>query len=238
MKVNSFDSVDIFDTLRDEWNDLLKRSITDTPFSTHEWHNNWWNAYHPGELWVLTIRDDENVLMGLAPLFIVENDGKREVHIVGCVDVTDYIDLLIDKVHQEAVYDALADALVAHQDHFDSLDWCNIPATSPTYTDFPAMLDAKGFSTTTKVQEVCPLIELPDSFDGYIELLDKKQGKEVQRKLRRAKGAGDSLNWYIVGDEHDLDTEIEYCSPIFNGMFNIIREQHNPRTQSACFIRL
>ncbi|MGJ3238988.1 MAG: GNAT family N-acetyltransferase [Anaerolineae bacterium] len=209
MKVQSFTSIDTFEALQSEWNDLLKRSITDTPFSTYEWQVNWWQTYHPGELWILTVRDDDNILRGIASFFIEEQEGKRAVHFIGCEDVTDYLDFLIDRDHSEAVYQALAQALVDHKDKYDQLDLCNIPAQSPTYTDFPAVLDTQGYQTTTRVQEVCPVVSLPDSFDAYLELLDKKQRKEVQRKLRRAQGAGDSLSWYIVSDEHDLDAEID-----------------------------
>ena len=62
---------------------------------------------------------------------------KRLVHFVGCEDVTDYLDVLVDKDHSDAVYDALADTLIEHKDMFDSLDLCNIPAESPTYTELP-----------------------------------------------------------------------------------------------------
>ena len=209
MKVQSFNTVDAFENLKNEWNTLLRRSITDTPFSTYEWHINWWNAYHPGDLWIVTIRDKGDDLQGIASFFIADNDGKRVMHFVGCEDVTDYLDVLVDKDHSDEVYDALAKFLIENNDKYDAIDLCNIPATSPTYTQFPQLLEEQGFQTGTSVQEVCPVIDLPDNFDGYLELLDKKQRKEIQRKLRRAKGAGDSLNWYIVGDEHNLEEEID-----------------------------
>lgn len=210
MNVQSFTTVEAFDTLKSEWNTLLKNSITDTPFSTFEWQFNWWNAYQPGDLWILSFRDDTATLRGIASFFIeTDDDGQRSVHFIGCEDVTDYLDALVDKDHSDAVYNALADALIEYKEMYDSLDLCNIPAESPTYTDFPKLLASKGFMAKTTLQEVCPVIPLPDDFDGYLALLDKKQRKEVQRKLRRAKGAGDSLNWYMVNGDHDLDSEIE-----------------------------
>ncbi len=209
MKVQSFTTVEAFDTLKNEWNSLLKRSIMDTPFSSYEWHSNWWNAYHPGDLWVVIVRDDNDKLQGIASFFIAEDNSKRVVHFVGCEDVTDYLDILVDKDHSDEVYSVLADFLIENQDKYDALDLCNIPAVSPTHTKFANCLKAMGYQVKTCVQEVCPVIELPESFEDYLDLLDKKQRKEIQRKLRRAKGAGDSLNWYIVSDEHDLDQEID-----------------------------
>lgn len=210
MKVQSFSGVDAFKALQSEWNALLERSITNNPFSTYEWHSNWWKAYHPGDLWILSFRDDVDTLRGIASFFIeIGADNQRIIHFVGCEDVTDYLDILVDKDYRDEIYNGLAKALIEHKDKFDTIDLCNIPAESPTHTDFPTILREQGFTVKTQVQEVCPIIHLPDNFDDYLSLLNKKERKEVQRKLRRAKGAGDSLKWYTVNGEHDLDAEVD-----------------------------
>lgn len=211
MKVHSYTTTDVFDDLRSEWNNLLKRSTTDTPFSTHEWHSLWWAAYHPGDLWVLTFRDDaDDRLLGLASLFIEPNeDGERLVHFVGCEDVTDYLDVLVDRDHLNDVYQALAEALADHHEKFDALDLCNIPGGSNTCRMLPPALEAVGFDVQTGLQEVCPVVPLPENFEAYLEMLDKKQRKEVKRKLRIADGQGEALHWYIVNGSHDLDAEME-----------------------------
>lgn len=204
MKIADYTTPDVFDELGSEWNELLHRSPTDTPFGTLEWHSNWWAAYQPGELWVITVRDDADKLLGIASLFI--EDGF--VHFVGCEDVTDYSDLLFDSDHQEAFYDALADHLIANRDRYESLDLCNIPAESPTYTYLPDLLEQKGFEVAVAQQEVCPVIPLPDDFKGYFALLDKRERKDVSRKVRIA-NAQESVDWYIVNGKHDLETETE-----------------------------
>lgn len=210
VQVQLFTSNHAFSALQSEWNSLLKRCVTDNPFSTYEWHSNWWNAYHPGDLWIFAFRDNNDTLRGIASFFIeTDEQGQRNVHFVGCEDVTDYLDVLVDKNYADAVYTALADALIEHKSEFDALDLCNIPEASPTCTDFPTILSDKGFAVETSVQEVCPIVPLPQSFDEYLDSLDKRQRKEIQRKLRRAKGAGDSLNWYVVNGTHDLDKEID-----------------------------
>lgn len=210
VKIHSFTTSDVFDKLSVEWNVLLKRSITDTPFSTFEWHQNWWGAYHPGDLWVLSFRDGNNEVQGIASFFIESDEqGKRIVHFVGCEDVTDYLDILVDKMHHEAVYESLADALIEHRNLYDVLDLCNIPAESPTCTQFAEILQAKGFDVSVTLQEVCPVVPLPETFDDYLQMLDKKQRKEIQRKLRKANGLSDSIHWYMVNGSHDLETEID-----------------------------
>lgn len=214
MNVQSHTDASIFQELGDEWNALLKRSLTDTPFSSRQWHSIWWDVYQPGDLWLLTVRDDDNILRGIASMFIAQNEGEsRTLHLVGCEDVTDYVDFLVDAGYADTVFAAIADALIEHKDKYDQIDFCNIPAESQTYTAFPALLGDKGFTVETVRQEVCPVVTLEGDFDAYLESLDKKQRKELQRKLRRAKGAGDSVQFYIVDEadeaETDLDAEVE-----------------------------
>ncbi|MCA9913891.1 MAG: hypothetical protein KC496_11105, partial [Anaerolineae bacterium] len=132
MNIEQYTSPDAFTALREEWNPLLKRSATDTPFSTWQWHKHWWDAYQPGELRILAIRHESGQLIAIASFFLeTDNSGSRNLHFVGCEDVTDYLDLLIDKDHLEAVYATLASYLCEMQDTFDVLDLCNIPEASP-----------------------------------------------------------------------------------------------------------
>lgn len=209
MKVDCYTSNTVFAELQAEWNALLERSVSNTPFSTWEWHKHWWDAYHPGDLWLITVRDDLGRLLGIASLFIKTSANERSLHFVGCEDVTDYLDFIVDKQHQDVVYRMIAETLLANRHAFDTLDLCNIPQESPTFQNFPALLEAKGFTVATKPYEVCPIITLPETFDAYLDALDKKQGKELRRKLRVAEGQGDSVSWYTVNETHDLHAEVE-----------------------------
>ena len=55
--------------------------------------------------------------------------------------------------------------------------------------------------------EVCPTIELPGTFDAYLESLASKQRREVGRKLRRANGAGALL--HVVDETDNLAAEVD-----------------------------
>jgi CelD/BcsL family acetyltransferase involved in cellulose biosynthesis len=210
MNIAAYDSPSIFSELKSEWNDLLHRSVTNRIFNTWEWQSTWWQVYQPGELWVITIRDDIGNLVGLAPWFIEVNTNKeRIVRTIGCVDVTDYLDLLVDSSCSEETSLALA-AFVAAQSHvYDSLNLCNLPQDSAGYRIFASKLHEEGLRVTLTQQEVCPIIELPNDVEAYFELLDKKQRHELRRKLRRIEGASEAVAWYIVDHSHDLDVEIE-----------------------------
>lgn len=209
MKRIVYDQADVFDALRAEWNDLLSRSHTNVIFSTWEWQSNWWAAYEAGALWVIAFRDDSDALVGIAPWFVQTTDsGERIVRTIGCVDVTDYVDVIVAPEHRAEVFELLAQHVAESRERFDRINLCNIPEESPTRTELTAALERAGFECDVVLQEVCPVIPLPDDFEAYLATLDKKQRHEIRRKIRRAEGEAD-LSWYIVGPEHDLDTELD-----------------------------
>ena len=207
MELSVYREAAAFELLEPAWNQLLRRAPINHIFYTWEWQRTWWNAYQPGELFILTCRD-EGKLLAIAPLFITETQGERRVQIIGCVDVTDYLDFIVDEAHLQPVFEAFADFLAGHRQEFDRLDFCNIPHDSPTRSLLPGLLEARGFATAVEQQEVCPVIELPANWRGYLSLLDKKQRHEVRRKIRRAQGSEKTIDWYIVNGGHDLDEEV------------------------------
>jgi CelD/BcsL family acetyltransferase involved in cellulose biosynthesis len=207
VKLSAYNQVTVFEELRPEWNELLQRSTSNQVFSTWEWQSTWWEAYNPGQLWVIACRDDENRLVGLAPWFIENHPTKgRVVRSIGCVEVTDYLDIIVDKSFIEPILNCIASYINAHTHLFDLLDLCNIPEHSPNLDRFANFLRNHGFEVAITQQEVCPIIELPDTWEEYLARLNKKDRHELRRKVRRAEGETD---WYIVNGKHNLDKELE-----------------------------
>ncbi len=230
------DSVESLSSLAAEWNDLLRRSYSNRIFSTYEWQMTWWEAYHPGELWIAACRTQEGRLIGIAPWFIEVRPDERVVRSIGCVDVTDYVDLIIDVEFQAPVLALFAAFLAEHRDRYDRINLCNIPEHSPTLVDFTGMLSDCGFSVEPGLQEVCPGIRLPKSWDAYLDGLDKKQRHEIRRKLRRAEGGEETLTWYFVGSQHDLDEELDHFLTLMAAS-QPAKAQFLANTANATFLR-
>ncbi|MCD4684781.1 MAG: hypothetical protein K8S97_02455, partial [Anaerolineae bacterium] len=208
MKITLYESPALFDECCTQWNELLADSDADQIFLTCEWQVTWWEAYQPGRLWILILEDEETgQWQGIAPWFVREDDdGRRVVYTVGCVDVTDYLDVVARRGHEDAVYEALVSWLVAQRDQWDEVQICNMPQGSAALQRLPALAEAQGLHTETQVLDVCPVITLPGEFNAYLAGLDKKNRHETRRKLRRAAGI---TEWYVVGPEHDLDAELQ-----------------------------
>lgn len=197
------------ESLNEEWNALLARTESNLVFLTYQWQSAWWKAYHPGELFIITVRNNQGQLLGIAPWFIETSaEFGRTVRTIGCVDVTDYLDVIVHPNHTEAVLTEFVHILIQQQERLDRVNLCNLPQYSTALRHLPTILSNCGFSIEVCQQEVCPVIMLPTSFDAYLESLDKKQRHELKRKIRRAESSED-VKWYIVGTDHDLDAEVK-----------------------------
>ena len=96
-----------FAALRDEWNDLLRRSRSDTIFLTWEWQTTWWRylGASRGPLYLLAAHDAGR-LVGILPLYLSDDAGLRTLQVVGCIEVSDYLDLIVEAGQEEPVYAA------------------------------------------------------------------------------------------------------------------------------------
>ncbi len=187
MQLEVFDSPTAFDALADVWDDLLARSIHDTLFLTHAWQRTWWQVLGDGELRIIAMRDGSSVV-GIAPIFFEPHSlGQVNVAFVGCKEVSDYLDFIFLRGCEAECFAALIDFLrSADAPHWDSLSFCNVIEHSPTLSLFAELLRGCGWKVHIAFEDVCPILELPPSFEAYLSMLEGKARRELQRKLRRA----------------------------------------------------
>lgn len=208
MKIDLLTDASAFSALEPEWNVLLQRSVSDTLFLTFEWQTIWWKHLGSGELRIITMREEDGTLVGLAPLFQETwNDGTPSLSLIGCVDVSDYLDLIVARGHEDAVYAALLETLARPDLRWPGgLHLCTLPESSPTNQRLKEMAEARGYATEWNLHDVAPVIDLPSSWDAYLETLEKKQRHEIRRKLRRVQET--DHRWYPVEDPAALDRAI------------------------------
>lgn len=173
--------VDCFTKLEQEWLELLGRSETNTIFQTPQFLGTWWKTLGVGILQVVVFRDNAGIMQGIAPLYVeITSDAKKQLSFIGCVNVSDYLDVIVAKESSDAVYQSLEDFLRA-QNGFEELYWCSLPEYSQTR----AFLKDSFPQAQEKLQDVAPSIELPSSWEEYLTQLERKQRHELKRKLRR-----------------------------------------------------
>ncbi|MDQ5951737.1 MAG: Acetyltransf 6 protein [Patescibacteria group bacterium] len=182
MQTSIYTDSQIFTDLQTEWLDLQGRSVTNYVFQSPQFQGAWWNTLGEGELSIITVRDENNQLVGLAPLYMQQNDqGKKELCFIGCVNVSDYLDILVDSQHQTQVYESLTKVLTEELTDWECMFLCSLPESSPTRD----WLKQTFHHSTEKQQDVSPFIRLPASWDEYLASIDRKQRHEIKRKMRR-----------------------------------------------------
>jgi len=195
-----------------EWNALVEQSIADTPFSRYEYLYEWWRTRGGGE-WknaelVLVSASEDDRLIGIAPLFMEDYDGRKAVLLIGSIEISDYLDLIVRETDLQRFLSELIDFLASSfADNWSSLDWYNLPDTSPTLAALKADAERRGWSYHEEVYRPTPRIPLNGSFEDYLANIDKKQRHEIRRKLRRVEESGRG-RFYVVDKSADIETEM------------------------------
>jgi CelD/BcsL family acetyltransferase involved in cellulose biosynthesis len=205
-----------FATLQAEWNKLLQRSRYNTIFLTYEWQTTWWECLGEGNLWIVAFhRADTHELVGIAPLYLVTPSGgrwagKRKLNLVGCIEVSDYLDIIVAKDWEKAVYRAFYSWLCSSEaPAWDVLELCNLPQDSRTYQEFHHCVDQGVYTVEISQEDVAPQFVLPLHYETYLqEHVEKKQRHEIRRKQRRAERET-TVNFYYVTPQDNLVAEID-----------------------------
>ena len=195
------------------WNALVEQSIADSPFSRYEYLSQWWKTLGGGE-WqnaelVLVSAREGDEWIGIAPLFIAEHDGRRALMLVGSIEISDYLDLIVREQDLERFLSGLLDFLAGTQDGWSELDWYNLPDASPTLAVLKTESERRGWAHSEEVYRPTPRIPLSGSFEEYLARIDKKQRHEIRRKMRRAAESEKNVRFYIVNGTEDIDAEID-----------------------------
>ena len=214
------------------WNSLVEQSIADTPFSRYEYLSEWWKTLGGGE-WkqarlVLVSAAENDQLVGIAPLFITEYDGQQALMLIGSIEISDYLDLIVRADDLSRFLSGLLDFLVsrfASAGNWAALDWYNLPDSSPTLVALKTESERLGWTYHEEIYRPTPYIPLNGSFDEYLSRLDKKQRHEIRRKMRRAAESG-RVRFYVVDKNADIETELE-------GFFHLMIQDPN----KAMFLR-
>jgi len=201
--------------MKGEWNALLERSISDVPFLRFEYLEKWWQTLGGGEwsgveLALVTARDGKR-LAGIAPLFLAPaGGGNGTLHLVGAIEVSDYLDLIAAPPDLPVFIAALLDFLSAPEmAPWQAMELYNLPEASPTIPLLEKAARERGWGYSMEVYRPTPYIALPGDWETYLAGIDGKQRHEIRRKLRRLEETRLGVRWYTVRDGDTLDAEMD-----------------------------
>ena len=197
----------------ENWNTLVEQSIANTPFSRYEYLSEWWKTLGGGE-WknaqlVLVSAIEGDQLVGIAPLFIDEYNGRQALLLIGSIEISDYLDLIVREADLQRFLSGLIDFLASSlADAWSAIEWYNLPDTSPTLAALQAESEQRGWAYQKETYLPTPRVALNGSFDDYLMSIDKKQRHELRRKMRRASESG-RVRFYVIDKQADIEPELE-----------------------------
>ncbi len=158
------------DSVRMVWDNISIQHTIAAPFFTYQWHTLWYEVlakdWQPYPLVV-----DEEIIAPFAR-------RNNEVIFSGGGEISDYQDLIgSDKKRREA-WPQILDFLKT--DGVTSLRFRNVPQSSSTVPFFQQFPNA-----IVTQEDTTPMMQLPSSWDDYVESLPYKDRHELRRKIRK-----------------------------------------------------
>ena len=171
---------DSLEPLLGEWDELFHADGTATPFSSAGWARAWWRHWAGSvEPWVVTVRQGSR-LVGLAPLVAARRGPFRVLTELGRPP-SNYWTVLSIPAAREEVSAAVAREIGARADEWHAVLLGGLPAES----GFELALRNAGLRVRARQPTPYPGIELPGSFEEYLQGLSRKRRKDLRRHVRR-----------------------------------------------------
>lgn len=215
MKTKIIDTIHEIAVMKMEWNAFLEKSIFLSPFLRNEYQVAWWQHQGGGEwksatLAVIVMRDESDALFGIAPLYVTKNqDGFTSLMLVGGIEISDYLDVIVEEKNVDQFWQTVFD--VIQSDDFpvwDKFQIYNMSENSASVAILEDVSIEKKFSLKKEIYQPCPQIKLPNSWENYLTMLDKKFKKNLTRRMRMADNHFIPIIWEFI-QENDFEKQLE-----------------------------
>ena len=194
-------TLESFNSIYDIWKKLYDSSRTAPVFSSPDWSKVWWQQLGSGaKLHLSTVRQGGKTI-GIAPLLV----NSDVASFIGGSDVCDYLDFVVAPGSEDSFFSELLDNLKA--EGIMQLDLAPLRPDSTVHTSLINIAAKQKWQVSCAPEDVTVELNLPSSWEEYLQLLSGKQRHELNRKLRRLNEEGD-LNHRTVTDasRSNIDT--------------------------------
>lgn len=182
-----------FESLREQWNQLLSTRETRPLPLVHEWVFCWWrNFAQDRQLYITCVYEGER-LLALAPFM-------RDVTTYRGVPATElrlmanghspYGDVIIDGSASPELVCRIVDELISGNSG-DIMVFAKLPDTSAAYPYLVSNSRIRGRRVGFRGSLVTPILQLNQSWDAYFKSRSRKFRKSISNKLNRFSREGD-----------------------------------------------
>jgi CelD/BcsL family acetyltransferase involved in cellulose biosynthesis len=197
-----------FDSLNAYYSDSSVSLNWNLVFTLPAWLRVWWKHFSSGaDLYLRSVSQNSQII-GIAPLQIRNSVAS----IIGNINVSDYQDFIISPGYERDFYTAILDDLKKKE--IQTLHLETVRPDSTIVTSLLPLVKNLGYQVDYHQTDVSSDIQLPNSWDEYLKVLDSKQRHELKRKLRNLKEVGET-GYKIIKDKSLVPEAIDTFVHLF-----------------------
>jgi CelD/BcsL family acetyltransferase involved in cellulose biosynthesis len=180
-----------FDAIGREWDELLEESDQHVFFLRWSWNRLWWRILSPSDsqLFIVTCRDTQNKLVGLAPFYLRQRHTAgiphvRELLFLGTgiyAQTSEYLDVVARRGCELIVAETVAEYL-HHSTEWDRLCLQDVPAGSEMLA---YLRRALGEEVKVEVSNRSYAIDTTGDWEDFVSGLSSSARNNVLRRTRR-----------------------------------------------------
>jgi CelD/BcsL family acetyltransferase involved in cellulose biosynthesis len=212
--VTQVETIEQFESLREEWNALLFQCAEKDIFLTWEWQFAWWknmgqSKYH---LWILLFHQGET-LIGIAPFMMMkkrkyglsfqwlENIGNPECDVSALISI-----------EPEQTTRALLNYLAEKKQKWDVLELMEVNATTAGNQKILKILEESQYGVWRTKEEHFYIPFDGNTWEEYYNQLSKNMKHNLKRRMKRISEMGEVLFEKYSGDSLTWQTFQMMCS--------------------------
>lgn len=224
-----------FKALGDEWNELLHETNAHSIFLTWEWVTSCGEAARwKMDPFVVVVWDNDNKLVGVAPLYI------KSYRLVGVVPIrvlrllpdvvngSEYLDFIAHNQFEDSIYRAIFSKLKEYEARWDLMWICRISGWSGALSRLRNSATAESIKSNMRRSSFSAM-PLPKSFSEFMMRLSSKSRSQLRREMRRVFDPPEI--WFTTCSKHD---EIPI---MLDALFSLHAERWQSVGQQGSFAR-
>ena len=197
-----------FESLANLYSDPENHLKWPSVFVLPEWIKTWWKTFGEGFEPLLLSIAHQGRTIGLALL----KRKDETVSFMGSADICDYLDFVVSPGSETLFFSALLEYLPSIG--VKEIDLQCLRPDSVTTTSLVPMVCGLGHSMLCEPDGVSFSVDLPQTWETYLQQLNSKQRHEVKRKIRRLQESGD-VRFEVHEDLHDEPDKVELFFTLF-----------------------
>lgn len=163
-------------TLKSSWDPLETQDKNVTPFQTWGWNYYWWKYLSGTKKLHTLVFFDNSKVVGIIPLWVRQCNETSILEFIGTRG-SDYLDILCLDSHRSEIISLFLTHFISSD--FDFINFEDIRESSKTIHSLRYRAQKLGLSFKKKLHSPCYKIQLPQTYNDFLQNLSKKLRKNI-----------------------------------------------------------